>query len=481
MCGGRQNGQVLLLVAAASALFMIGAVGLVLDGAQLYVHRQMAQAAADAAAQAAAMSILGGTNTGANQFGSTAFTCAVGTDSRTPCLHARWNGFGLSGSADSVAVDFPTFVPGVPLADRGTEPAAVRVQVSRTVPTTFIRLFGPVSSRVGVAATAAVVATSSPVPILVLHPSLPNAFDLQGTPRIRICGGPQRSIQVNSKNAAAAHAGGSAQVDLSHAGPADTVGDCTSGTGGDFGVFGGPASTGIPSWLTPVGASEHYLQPAVPVSDPFAGVSPPVRPPAGTKSPLANGVSGCPAAPQKPCKLYSKGYYSAGIQVSNETAVFAPGVYYIDGGKNFGNAANGQMLMCSGCPADPVTGDGIMVYLTGGGHFAVGANSDAALVGSSPNSIYKGLLFFRDRAAPAAAHTLGGGGNISLQGAIYLTNTIMTASTYQTLSLNGGSGSSTLIRGQVIVSVLQLGGNGSITMQLDASNQLIVNQVALVK
>ena len=58
----RESGQALLLVIVSLSLFVLGALGLAIDGAQLYAHRQMAQTAADAAAQAGIMSIFDGTN-----------------------------------------------------------------------------------------------------------------------------------------------------------------------------------------------------------------------------------------------------------------------------------------------------------------------------------------------------------------------------------------------------------------------------------
>ena len=78
----REKGQALVMVALALGLVLIGAVGLAIDTSQLYAHRQMAQAAADAAAQAAILSVFNETNTGGNVFAdSTSYThtCAQAT------------------------------------------------------------------------------------------------------------------------------------------------------------------------------------------------------------------------------------------------------------------------------------------------------------------------------------------------------------------------------------------------------------------
>ena len=55
----------------------------------------MAQAGADAAAQAGALSILNGTNIADNNnaFGGSSFPCTSGS-TFTPCYYARLNGFG---------------------------------------------------------------------------------------------------------------------------------------------------------------------------------------------------------------------------------------------------------------------------------------------------------------------------------------------------------------------------------------------------
>ena len=65
-----ESGQALVLVAAALGIFLLGAVGLAVDVGQLYAHRQMAQNAADAAAEAGILSMFNGSNTGTNAFGT---------------------------------------------------------------------------------------------------------------------------------------------------------------------------------------------------------------------------------------------------------------------------------------------------------------------------------------------------------------------------------------------------------------------------
>src|SRR5437763_4986147 len=85
-----EAGQAVFLVIVASTIFLFGAVGLAIDGSHMYAQRQMAQAAADAAAQAGILSIFDGTNgSGTHQFATGAsFTCAS-SDAKTPCYYAQ--------------------------------------------------------------------------------------------------------------------------------------------------------------------------------------------------------------------------------------------------------------------------------------------------------------------------------------------------------------------------------------------------------
>jgi hypothetical protein len=487
------EGQALILVALAMSIFLIGAIGLAVDGSNLYTQRQGAQAAADAAAVAGIMSIFDGTNsvpTNPARFSASTFTCTT-TDAETPCVYASKNGFGGSAS-DTVTVSFPasTAAPGVALS--GSAPTKlIQVSVSRSVNTTLMRLLGPTATTVTATAMAAIVDVVAPVPILVTHPTLTQSLSLQGNPAITICGGPSRSIQVNSGDSNAFHMGGSASIDLSKAGVLDD-GHCNTGTGADFGTWGGPAAN--PGVTLGVG---KYIEPSSPIKDPLANVSPPPVPGTiGSHAALGNGASGCPASPKKGCQLYTPGLYAGGIDGKNSTPVFEPGIYYIQGG-GIDCSANCDMFMATGTGADGASGTNtgwtgnVLFYNTGStaqptnsGSINLSANGTVNLVGSPSGSAYKGILFFEDRAAAAQTHALGGGGAMTLVGTIYLTNTLatMTATSahYQGLTLGGGSGSGTLVQGEIIVGTLTLGGGGSIEMDLNPNASLVVQQVALV-
>ena len=175
----REAGQAVILVVVAMSIFLIAALGLAVDGGQMYAQRQMAQAAADAAAQAGIMSIYDGTNsTSAYPFGAgstpIASSVCTTTDLRTPCVYARLNGFGGT-AADTVTLSYPTTVSGVTLSSATVPAFAVTVQ--RTLQTGLIRFLpgGPATSSITAKATAGLVGTVSPDCIYVLNPSAVNA------------------------------------------------------------------------------------------------------------------------------------------------------------------------------------------------------------------------------------------------------------------------------------------------------------------
>lgn len=485
----REEGQALIPLVLAMSIFLIAAMGLSVDGAHLYSQRQMAQAAADAAAQAGIMSIFDRTNSSAGNPAafstSSSFTCSA-PDARTPCAYASRNGFGTS--ADTVSIDFPaaSAAPGVALSP--TDPVnLIRVNIQRSVNTTLMGILGTRATTIQVTAMAGIISDLAPVPILITHPSLSGSLATNGGVLVKICGGPHRSIQVNSNSSTAITTSGSGTIDLSHAGPADS-GSCTTGTGADFGAWGGPR---LPPFTFLGGTTGSYLQPASPVDDPLADVTaPPLPSNALSPTALANGISGCPASPQKPCQLYYPGAYSSGGPLSNaknQTMIFSPGIYYIQGG-GLSCTSNCEMYMAVGL-TDGSTGTNtgwtgnVLFYNTGAGSFNIGSNGYVNLVGSPESSSYKGILFFQDHAAVAQTHSMGGGGGMSLTGTVYLTNTkaMMADPThYQALSLQGTPGSATNVQGEIIVGTLSMGGNAAITMQLDPSYKLTMRQVALI-
>lgn len=534
-----EDGQAVVFVLLGMSIFLLGAVGLAIDGSQLYAQRQMAQAAADGAATAGIVSIFNGTNTGTNTFGASAYDCTA-SNATTPCVYARNNGFGATSGtgADTVHVD-PN--PGVSVSNLdGATPNELQVTVTRPVSMTLTKLLGLSSFNVKANATAAIVDVLSPIPILVLHPSLSGSFSKNGTNTIQICGGPRRSIQVDSGDSGSVSISGtSGTVDLSKAGPNDP-GNCTTGTGADFGNHGGP--TAYPGTIL-LGSTGSYRDPVGFFDDPLKNLSPPAQPAAApSATTVSPGTGTCPSnlttlTSLPNCTLYSPGYYANGIQIggaSKAFAIFRPGIYYINHGgfhltsnvvarmaeapnnvdNNTGTGWTNGMLVYNN-PQTPVQANKDYIEITAnsgkinnqtfpdatacgtdssgnplGGNCLVGANGGTLSAGVCDTSgaaaaMYYGILFFQSHTtATSLTHSLQGGGGLSIKGTIYLTHlipNINTDGTYQSLSLQGTSGSTTKVQGEIIVDTLSLGGTSGITMNLSSLSCYTVRQIALVQ
>ena len=498
-----EAGQAILLVIAAMSIFLLGAVGLAIDGSHLYAQRQLAQAAADAAAQAGIMSMFGGTNASGTTHdfsATTGFPCT--TSDPTPCYYAQTlNGFNQA--SDTVTVSFPTAaVAGLSTIPTVTfEDPVIQVTVERDVPATLMRLLGRSTIRVSARGTAAIQDVPSAIPIIVTHSTLPGSLSFNGNPSITIFGGPRRSIQVNSTDPNAI-ACGNATVDLSLAGP--------NGNGADF----GNSAIANPDFNTPCFTFNpgvgHYIDPATAIADPLAGVAVPtttglvVNPPETT---VPVGTNGCPSVSGTTiCTVFHPGVYSSANPLtvqdstnnSNGVALFAPGLYYISsGGFNMQSKASAQMA--TGMPPNtvhPEIGTGMVVFNTGTGNgdiFDFSANAGElypiALQGAPTGSSWDGILFMEDPtpnggvhigAGANKAHSIQGAGNITLTGTMYFNKrTGVTATSYQALSVQAAGGTTT-ITGEIITNTLSLGGGGPINMNLDTTTR-IVRQVALVQ
>src|ERR1051326_6352996 len=93
-----ESGQAILMVVLAIGILLLGAMGLAIDGAQIYSQHHMAQVAADAGAMAAIMSLFDKSNSSGatTDFSAINFTCVNGTDTKLPCQYVRTDGCGLN-------------------------------------------------------------------------------------------------------------------------------------------------------------------------------------------------------------------------------------------------------------------------------------------------------------------------------------------------------------------------------------------------
>ncbi|MGA2630800.1 MAG: pilus assembly protein TadG-related protein [Terriglobia bacterium] len=535
---GSDKGQITILVAIAMALFLIGFVGFAVDMTNLWFHRQMAQGAADAACQAGIMNILFPTGTQGFTAG-TSFDC-VGSPTATPCKYAALNGYNGSGltantPSNAVAVSFP---PSTDPKLNGYDPAILPPKSMATVPflqvdlTDRVKVFfsplitGQLTQDVHAQAICGLALITIPVPMIILDPTDPCTYQLKGTgnqAKLSILGGPSQSVQVNSSNATASCVSGGPSVDLSKGGP--------NFTGSDFGSLGGPTS---PPFGFNGGTTGNYVSPHRPISDPFALVPAPAQPPPptvnGVHVPYHNPGTGCPDSGG--CTRYSGGYYSNGIQVKGETAIFDPGLYYFDG--NTGLSLDSNSIVRPSTAVGDGSG-GTMFYFHSSASVSVKANSGGTTTdafntslaqcpgGNPPNpgiglppalqgnillgpctgtygqvdtnpdgstTPARGMLFFQNRATNGAG-SWGGGGDFLLAGTMYFhqCNAGGTgvgcgnppADYNSSFSFGGNACSATYVLGEIVTDQLEMHGTGCVKMALDPYNLQRVLRASLVR
>ncbi len=563
-----ERGQAAFYLTLVLSIFLIGGVGLAVDMSNLWFHRQSAQNAADAACTAAAMDLVnyanGGTSPGSTGFTpGSSFNCSTNS-SKAVCQYAAFNGYTASGltantPSTEVAISFPSSVAGVQSCSATPTPsvctetgfpatAFVKATVTDRMQTFFIGMVGAGRTiDAGAAATCGAVLSNAPIPLLILDPTRTRTFDLGGTgtvPKIAIYGGPPRSIQVNSSNSTAVQANGNPIVNLSQGGP--------NLSGSDMGVTGGPSSPPFVYQGAPPG---QYINPASPISDPFALLpvpSPsglPVNPPPTI---VAGQTNGCPEPGTSSCYVYSPGRYTSGICVGKgsctfktfTTALFVPGVYYMDGdftaqaqsclrpSPQVGDGSGGTFFYfntgtlavdansgntTNGCPATLSTTIG-----TGTGQLQYGVKCTSAsqlpanlpgnisgnvlmapcrgpygdpLLTNDPIGEQHGILFFGNRSAnllSTGQPKFGGGGVAATLGSLYfhycnsangagLGSSCPTTAYTDQLTLQGGSGSTSYIVGNIVTDQLAMGGTPQIVMDLNPNALYYVLKASLLQ
>jgi Flp pilus assembly protein TadG len=350
----REKGQAALFLLLSLGLFLVAAAGLAVDMSDLWMHRQASQNAADAACTAAAMDLVNSANGAANTSGftpGTAFNCSSNPGA-APCQYAGFNGYtatGLTAGSPSteVAISFPSSVAGVQTCSATNPPpsictetgfpanAFVRATVTDRIQTFLVGLLsGGRTMDVGATAACGAILSNAPIPILVLNPSISSSLSGNGTEQITIVGGPQRSIQVDSSNSAAARFVGSGTIDLSHGGP--------NNSGSDIGITGSETQSSAGATVNWGTLPGQWLDPRSAISDPFATIPAPSSTGmvAGTVTygqkafpECSDGTCGCPDLTDG-CDHYHPGTY-AGITVNTGAAtglaIFDPGIYYLTG------------------------------------------------------------------------------------------------------------------------------------------------------
>lgn len=348
-----ERGQAAVFLVLALGIFLIGGVGFVVDGANLWFHRQTAQTAADAACSAGAIDMLS-VAAGANIPNTPWRTSAVS--------YAGFNGY----TSGTLSISFPSTFSGIlsstncvaptpvcaadEVVTETTPPLYMQVQVNDSVPTTFMRLVGAAPSvSVPGRSVCGLSNVLSAVPILVLNPNAPqaplsSALTADGGAIVSVFSGPQKSIQINSADPTDSI--GQSTADLSSA--SIDLTQANGSNGGDFSVASRESKATANADGVNFGANGQWIDASGVMSDPFAIVSAP-SPPNGDCSTGGGCVVYGAKTPDCPdaidgCDIYSAGYYSRGIAVqrgfdangqpngaATGLALFSPGLYYLAG------------------------------------------------------------------------------------------------------------------------------------------------------
>ena len=549
-----EAGQVMAFLLVALGLFLLGVVAFSVDMGNLWFHRQISQNAADAACIAGAMDLFvdsQGGATGNQGFDPTKgdFDCSSGSKA-SPCQYAALNGYDSANTTPGnlVHISFPGAVTGVVAPGAGLAPVPyMRVDVTDRIPSYFSGLLsGNRTQTVGAYAVCGAVLQKAPIPILVLNPTVTKALDIQGTPTIGIFGGASQSIQVNYQSSTAINLGGSAKIDLCYGGT--TFCGANLGVYGNEGIQGGFITSCPPATVPPNAPScsatqvtPKWITPTSPILDPFAKIAAPTTTGMTARSgpwqtiPAGSTTNGCPDL-ARGCDEYAGGSYASGITVKKKTAIFDPGVYYLNGGISL---QSNSMVRPSTATGDG--SEGTVFYVTGtasncnGGPppvlVCVWANSgsetltpfDTSRVKCSagpgldpnlkipstldgnvlmapctgtygdPTGKYRGILLFQNRTLSTGGGW-GGGGGFLLAGSMYFHQCLSTDTTNPSggeecdttngfnsnFALGGNSGSASYVLGEIITDTLDMNGTPKINMVLNPNATLSTLKVSLL-
>ncbi|MHB8389617.1 MAG: pilus assembly protein TadG-related protein [Acidobacteriaceae bacterium] len=513
-------------------LFLLAMVGFAVDLTNLWFHRQAAQTAADAACEAGALDMAGLASGMA--LPTMGFTPGIGGDctagAGTICFYANANGYNGAGfsagsASNSVTWSFPASVSGTvtpPISI--TSYPFLQVMVAENVKTHFLyTIHGTTYQKVVASCTCGLTQEQEAAPVVVLNPTVSDAFYYGGGGALNIIGGPQRALQVNSSSTTAIDCVPSGWINTSTGGP--------NGTGSDVAAVGGPSSAPTQCWGGGFngGTTGHWSGGAFPIDDPYAGVAPPmsvksIAPTSGlngtsvqkAQSSSMAGQDGCPDT-GNPCIEFSPGYYPNGIRTNGyQTYIFLPGIYYLGSSLDAGGSATLRMATPCQPSCSPLSSsvgqqtDGVMFYFYSGSidiHGCSGCSNSLIPVqstaltcdGSVPSASLgmpstlngniligqcaahgtywdtggdtsdsrgnpgsRGILMYQDH-ADTTQPVFTGSGALSFSGAMYFHS----SSYSDVFSLSGGSSTGTFILGEIVVDQVSLTGSGKINLALN--------------
>jgi hypothetical protein len=273
-------------------------------------------------------------------------------------------------------------------------------------------------------------------------------------------------IALDQSQCAAMQFGGSSDTDLHSDGAVVVESSCPTnaldGGGSAWDVTAGlitvvgeaditPCSIGPAGCVHAPAPVEGVMRQGDPLADLPAPAVPSVAP-----SPTSGGtnpIAGGPACDH----TYQPGRYLGELQVNNnQTACFAPGLYYLDDG--FTSNGNAELY-----------GTGVFFYVAGG---AVQLNGTGrlelepvsnAVAATDPLYPWRGISIFQSRTNTSAAHI--NGNDESSIGTIYL------PAAHLDFQGNAGDAGDDFVTGMVVADTVRITGNGNLTIDAEEPEQ----------
>lgn len=343
-----QRGNVLLITAAGMPM-MIGGAGFGVDMTQWYLWKRELQTAVDSAAMAGAFSRLRSQDVGANANDELARNVDVATLTSQTVTLGSW-----------------------PTNSAANNAVTVTAATQRALP--FSSMFSSNPPTIRRSATAALIVSGRHCMVSLDRSSTDTTVTVQGNALLRLgCG-----ISSNASSALAINLTGSAGVEAS---PISAVGGINANNSNLIGT----------STIRPYAPEQE---------DPFAGLTAPANPTAGTMSTSA----------------MTAGTYSGGFTInSNRNVTMAPGLYVFDGGTY---RVNGNASLI-GHGVTIVLKNGATLDLNGGSTIDLRAPTAA---GNGVPTNLVGMVIY-DADPPNAAISLSrinGNNTLNLSGAVYM-------------------------------------------------------------
>ena len=419
MLSNKRRGIVSVLV-AVGLVAIVGVTAVVVDGGLLRDNRRKVQASADAAALAAAADLYTrwATNSGVDT-GNYARDSALAT--------AAVNGYTNDTTNSIVTVNIPPTT-----GTFATKPGYAEVIIEYKQKRGFSGIFGSGNLPVKARAVARGAWTTFRNGIIVLDPDDPNSFNANGGSHVEVKGA---SINVNS-----------------------TAPDGTIATGGGTIKSDDLYMTGSPGYTTTGGSTiTGNLHPnSKPIPDPLAYLPEP------DKNTLTNQSANKKTLSGNQTYVIFPGVYHGGISISGQANVYMmPGIYYMDGG-GFSYTGNGSLTAYNVMIYNDPSSSSDVININGNG---------AVNITPMTTGLYAGISFFQERSSTNEMDVTG-------NGSMYITGTFYVAGGMLKVT---GNGTGNVIGAQYISNFLNLGGNGDIFIDWNASPTARLRLIGLVE